>query len=195
MHCILHSYNECMSPFPYLAALIQTESVRADELLQQAVNRRQGLGWRVHGLLALPKAGPGMPSSGKQPVVQDIHTGQRYTILQHRGPGARGCQLDPQMLNQAGAALRLALASQPDLVVVNRFGTSEAEGRGLLNELLDLVAADIPVLTIVTDRYLDAWRQFVGDDRHELPCHATALDAWLDALPPRQAAQGQSLSS
>lgn len=195
MHCMLHSYNERMSPFPFLAALIQTESVRADELLQQAVNRRQGLGWRVHGLLALPMAGPGMPSSGKQPVVQDIHTGQRFTILQDRGPGARGCQLDPQMLNQAGTALRLALASQPDLVVVNRFGTSEAEGRGLLAELLDLVAADIPVLTIVTDRYLDAWRQFVGDDRHELPCHAAALDVWLDALPRRQPASGQSVLS
>jgi len=45
--------------------------------------------------------------------------------------------------------LRRALEARADLIVVNRFGSMEREGRGLAQEMLAAMAERIPVLTVV----------------------------------------------
>lgn len=75
--------------------------------------------------------------------------------------------------------LRRALVEKPDLVIVNRFGSSEAEGDGFTEELLALIEAGIPLLLIVNTRYLDAWRHFNGGMGDELACEQAAVAGWL----------------
>src|SRR5690606_19520077 len=116
----------------------------------------------IRGLIAVPQISGDPCYPARNAVVENLHTGEQHTILQNRGQNTRGCRLNPAILAQAGNELRQALETNPDLVVVNRFGSSEAEGGGFRAEILSLVTADIPVLLVVTDRYLDAWRQFIG---------------------------------
>ncbi|MEI9983322.1 MAG: DUF2478 domain-containing protein [Aliidongia sp.] len=49
-------------------------------------------------------------------------------------------------LPQAAAALRAAIEQGPDLLVINRFGSAELSGGGLLGVLIEAAQRDIPVL-------------------------------------------------
>jgi len=176
-----------MTTHTTIAALVQTESMRVDAMLYQALLDRKQAGWNIHGLVAVPEY-----SEARQPIksttVENLQTGEHHTILQSRGTGARGCRLNPYVLTEAGQALRNALNGvRPDLAVINRFGSSEAEGRGFCTEIIDLVSANIPLLLVVTDRYLDAWRHFIGDSQYELAANSSALNNWLDNLPEHTA--------
>lgn len=171
-----------------IAALVQTDTARADVMLYDALMQRKNAGWTVRGLVSVPlDAEPGQVS--KNTIIENLHTGERHPIMQSRGNEARGCRLNPIALTSAGAELRNALNSKPDLAVINRFGTSEADGEGFCAEIIDLVSAGIPLLLVVTDRYLDSWRHFIGSSDFELPCSRPALDAWLDSLEHTRAAQ------
>lgn len=177
-----------------IAALVQTDTVRADAMLYEALHRRKNAGWTIRGLVSVPLAAePGQVS--KNTIVENLHTGERHAIMQSRGKDTRGCRLNPIALTSAGDELRHALGTRPDLAVINRFGTSEAEGGGFCAEIIDLVSAGIPLLLVVTDRYLDAWRHFIGASDYELPCSRPALDAWLDSLPRQAAGETQSLDT
>jgi len=62
---------------------------------------------------------------------------------------------------------------------VNRFGGLEASGGGFSAELLQLMLADIPLLTAVAARHVDAWQTFTGGSVL-LPPRLDAVQAWLD---------------
>jgi hypothetical protein len=81
--------------------------------------------------------------------------------------------------------LRDALGRNPDLVISNRFGSLEAENGGFAAELLALLAAGIPVLTVVSARHLDAWHRFVGE-APMLANDPAAWTAWLDEVLARR---------
>lgn len=65
------------------------------------------------------------------------------------------------------------------LAVGNRFGALEATGGGHAAELAALVGEDIPVLTVVAAKHLDAWRRFTGGMGEELPPRMAALRSWF----------------
>ncbi len=58
----------------------------------------------------------------------------------------------------------------------------EAAGDGLAAEMLALMSGDIPVLTVVQQKHLAAWRHFTGGLAAELPAERPALDGWFRAL-------------
>jgi Protein of unknown function (DUF2478) len=68
-----------------------------------------------------------------------------------------GCRLDPDRL--AGLSMRLAAAIDDgaDLVIINRFGRSEAEGKGLIDLIPLALDADIPVLIAVPEQRFADW--------------------------------------
>jgi hypothetical protein len=89
-----------------------------------------------------------------------------------------GCRLDPDRL--AGLATRLATAIETgaDLVIINRFGRSEAEGKGLINLIPQALDADIPVLIAVPEQRFAAWLRFSEGMNVRLACRREALDRW-----------------
>ncbi len=89
-----------------------------------------------------------------------------------------GCRLDRDRL--AGVSMRLAAAIDDgaDLVIINRFGRSEAEGKGLLDLIPQALAADIPVLIAVPEPRFDAWIKFSEGMNVRLACRRDALDRW-----------------
>lgn len=164
----------------HIAALRHDGSTDIDALLSQLVARLRAEGRRVRGLLMTWP--DGAVACGAM-VLVDIDTGDEYLVSQDLGPLAQGCRADPQGFARASAVLRRALAEvpAPELVVVNRFGKLEAEGGGLADELLALVAAGIPVLTAVSDQNAPAWERFSGG-LPRLGADDAALADWLAGL-------------
>jgi hypothetical protein len=160
------------------AAILDDGSVDTDALLTRLARELQARGTRVRGLTMVWERGD--DSCATPMVLVDVHTADEYLVSQPLGRGAMGCRADPQGFARAGGVLRRALGESPELVLCNRFGGLEAEGEGLRAELLDLMSAGVPLLTIVSGRYRDAWEAFTGG-APLLPATEEAVRAWLEA--------------
>jgi Protein of unknown function (DUF2478) len=99
-------------------------------------------------------------------------------------PSTGGCRLDPDRL--AGLSMRLAAAIDDgaDLVIINRFGRSEAEGKGLID--LIRLALDIPVLIAVPEQRFADWIRFSEGMNVRLACKRDALDQCGAPSPARR---------
>lgn len=96
-------------------------------------------------------------------VIECLSTGERLKISEDRGPLARGCRLDVGVLAEALVSARTEIQKQPDVLVVNKFGKSEAEGGGFRPLIADAIELGIPVLIAVPWRNIESWRHFAGE--------------------------------
>lgn len=173
-------------PAPSAAAIRHDGSVDVDALLWAVADAQRRRGRRVRGLLMTYPEGNAQACAPM--VLVDLAQGGAYRVSQELGSGSASCRADTQGFAQASAVLRQALCDAPDLVIVNRFGSLEAEGGGFAAELLDLLAAGVPLLTAVATRHEAAWERFTGGAAW-LPAQQEAVQAWLDrALAPAGAA-------
>lgn len=164
-----------------VAAIVHSGDGDGDALLGAILAECQQQGWRVRGLETLQGKDP----NGVLPMtLRDLNTGETFVISQYLGRDSRGCSLDMGGLADAGKVLRQALHEQPDLVFINRFGYGEAQGRGLSQEFSQLISAGIPVLTLVSDKYLEDWHAFSADLAQTLPLERKAIEQWLLNIQP-----------
>lgn len=99
--------------------------------------------------------------------------GPLVRISEDRGDLARGCRLDSGALEQTVAEV-LARLPGADLMIVNKFGKREGEGRGLIPAIAAALDRGIPVL--------------VGVNALNLPDFLAFADGLAVALPPDVAA-------
>lgn len=170
-------------PLPRIAAVVSDGETDVDALLADFTRSLAGRGWRVRGLVQ-EKCHAGEVCDI---VLADLQDGRRYPITQNLGSGSAACRLDAQAMTEAGAVLRRIARDGADLAVANRFGKLEAEGEGFAAELLELMSQGIPVLTVVPETHLPAWRRFTGGLAAELSPRSAALEGWFAALEPVQA--------
>lgn len=164
------------------AAVIHSGDGEGDELLSAILLACQQQGWRVRGLVTEQGKDP----AGVLPMqLRDFYSGELFVISQRLGPDSRGCSLDMGGLAEAGKVLRDALNEQPDLVFINRFGYGEVQGRGLSQEFAQLISAGIPVLTLVSVKYLEGWQQFSAGLAQTLPLERAAIEQWLASIKPK----------
>lgn len=171
------------APEPSLiAAVVPCAGINADHLLRDFVAKLRARGVRVAGLLQDMQP----TASGCDICLVDIETGDSYPISQRLGTQSASCTLDPAGLAEASRVMRRIADDGADLVVFNRFSGMEADGDGFAAEMLDFMSCAIPVLTIVQDRHLPAWRHFTGEMACELPPEQAALDTWFKAIPQQR---------
>ena len=113
--------------------------------------------------------------------VQVLPQGQILRISQSLGTGSRGCRLDPSVLEQAVQLAGDALAEGADLLIVNKFGKHEAEGRGFRDLIAEALMQGIPVIVGLNDLNAEAFEAFAGDIAQMLPPEPAALSDWLAA--------------
>ena len=101
-------------------------------------------------------------------VLAALDNGETYPVMQRLGKSG-ACAVDPHGLCAATAALRRAVERRLAPVFVNKFGPMEADGLGLADEMLAVMAEGLPLLTTVSETRLDAWLAFCGG-------HCTLLD-------------------
>lgn len=120
----------------------------------------------------------------------DIETGRR-TPLNDPTPETwreRVCSLDVSALAESTAFLRKAIEGHVDLMVVEKFGDAERDGAGLIEEVLQGIAAGIPLLISVPETNLQAWTERSGGMGAVLPCEEPALHEWWAGLQCQGAA-------
>ncbi|MEH2669899.1 DUF2478 domain-containing protein [Bradyrhizobium elkanii] len=106
------------------------------------------------------------------------------------GSAARaGCKLDLSRLQAAGIRVADALAEGADLVVINRFGKRERDGKGLGFVIERALGADIPIVIAVSRANFADWIKFAGGMSVKLACDRHALDAWWHNVSLRAAAR------
>lgn len=101
-------------------------------------------------------------------------------ISEDRGDLARGCRLDSGALEQTVVAVQQRLDGA-EVMIVNKFGKREAEGRGLVPIIAEALELGLPVLIGVNGLNLAAFLTFAGEDVTALPCDATQIANWCKA--------------
>lgn len=146
-----------------IAAMIyrEGESDAADALLRRITDYLVKSGARLAGFV---QRNP--PREGQRRcdmVLVDLGSGTHIGIAEDRGPGARGCRLDIGELMRAMALAHRTLGADCDLLVVNRFGKTEANGGGVRSLIADALDRGIGVLIAVPERNVESWNAFAGD--------------------------------
>jgi nucleoside-triphosphatase THEP1 len=98
-------------------------------------------------------------------------------ISEDRGDLARGCILDSGALEQTVHEVTQRSAGA-DVLIVNKFGKREAEGRGLVPVIADALDAGLPVLIGVNGLNLAAFLAFAGTEVTALPTEAAFIAKW-----------------
>ncbi|MBS0529294.1 MAG: DUF2478 domain-containing protein [Proteobacteria bacterium] len=117
-------------------------------------------------------------------ALEELTTGKWTNLFEDRGTGAGGCRLDVSALAAVNGQVARSLDDDPELLVLNKFGKVEAEGRGLLDLIAIAVDRGISVVIGVPARNLEAWRKFAGGMSVELSSDPSEVADWLKRTLP-----------
>lgn len=169
--------------FPLVAGVVGHGREPVDPLLESAARTLRAMGYRVGGFVQEERIADGCCAAT---YLRDIEDGHSVLITQILGAEAKGCRLDPQRLAEASVALLGSLDGGIDLLVLNRFGKDEAEGRGFRTVIEKALGLSIPVLFGVREAYAPALFDFAGDYGTTLAADEAAITAWcVDVLGKR----------
>ena len=98
----------------------------------------------------------------------------------------RVCSLDVSALAETSVVLKRAIERRPDLIVVEKFGNSEKDGKGLMEEIFQAIVEGIPLLVAVPEAFLEDWAERSGGMGATIPHELDAIRAWWDGLPDNQ---------
>jgi hypothetical protein len=166
-----------------LAALVYDEHQDPDAVLRDFATDLKAHGFRVVGLV---QAGQCADSSLAAVLV---HSGEKLLLAQDFDPIANGCRLDLGRLQNAGACVAEALEAGADLLIVNRFGKRERDGKGLAYLIDHALQADIPVVIAVPNKSFADWTKFAGGMSVKLTCDRPTLATWWRGVSPSNTAK------
>jgi hypothetical protein len=115
-------------------------------------------------------------------VLEDLMTGRRTALFERRGVHARGCRLDESALAEVMALIRRSLEQRPRLLILNKYGKAECEGRGLRDLIAFSVDLGLPTIIGVPRRNLADWTSFAGDYAVQLEDGTAQIDRWIEML-------------
>ncbi|MFZ0098305.1 MAG: DUF2478 domain-containing protein [Gemmobacter sp.] len=110
--------------------------------------------------------------------VKVLPDGPVVRISQNLGAASTGCRLDAGALEMAVAEVAQRLPGAR-ILIVNKFGKHEAEGRGFRQMVAEVAAEGVPVLIGMNSMNRQAFLDFAGDLAQPVP--ATELMSWARA--------------
>ena len=159
-----------------LAALVFDGKERPDALLAAFAARLVARGHKPTGLIQTGTC----DGTAKVLAARVLHSGEEIALGESRGPGASGCILDVGQLLQAGMRISEALQNGAELLIVNRFGKQESEGKGLLFLIEEAMARNIPVVIAVARSRWGNWMAFTQGMSVLVPSNLDAMLQWWD---------------
>ncbi|MCV2873937.1 DUF2478 domain-containing protein [Defluviimonas sp. WL0050] len=150
----------------------------ADRVLADLARHLHDEGWPLAGAVQVNSERGEM-----HPCDMDLHVlaaDRMVRISQNLGSLAKGCRLDPSGLEQAVGMVEAALEAQPGprLLIVNKFGKQEIDGRGFRPVIGRALAAGVPVLTAVNKANLPGFEAFAHGLAESLPLDFDAILDW-----------------
>jgi hypothetical protein len=165
-----------------LAALVYEQDQDPDAILREFATELNGRGYRAVGIVQL-----GHHCLDASLSAMLVHTGEELQLFQDLGSCSAGCRLDVGQLLDAGQQIASAIDQGADLLIVNRFGRQEREGKGLSFLVERALSADIPVVIAVPSHRFADWIKFADGMSVKLGCNREALHAWWQAVSSRNA--------
>lgn len=162
--------------YPLLAAIPFAQDKAVDLLMEHVARALNRQGYHVAGFIQYAEEIEGRCCGAVD--VEDIQTGERFQIMQALGAHAKGCRLDPAAIAQVSVRAITALEKRPDILILNRFGKGESEGKGMRSAFEEAALAGIPILTSVKETYLPSWQEFAGDLSVSLEQDEDKILAW-----------------
>lgn len=156
---------------------------RADALLAEVAGQLMDAGWNIAGAVQV-----NVDRDDGRPCEMDLHVlaGDRVIrISQNLGALAKGCRLDPAALEETVGLVERALTGGVRLLIVNKFGKQELDGRGFRPLIGRALAQGTPVLTAVGTEAATRFGDFAGGLGQHLPLDAGAVLAWCRTVSPR----------
>jgi hypothetical protein len=165
-----------------LAALVYDQHQDPDQILRAFAAELNARGHRAVGIVQL-----GHHCMDASLSAMLVHTGEELQLFQDLGTCSAGCRLDVGQLLDAGQQIANAIDQGADLLIVNRFGRQEREGKGLSYLVERALSADIPVVIAVPSHRFADWIRFADGMSVKLRCDREALEAWWQAVSSRNA--------
>lgn len=166
--------------FPMPGAVVVSSGEEGRRLLAGFVARIRAGGASPGGLLQLG----GRETAADEIELVALDGEERFPIMRRFAPTA-DCAVDVSEVAGATRILRRALDRRRAPVIVNKFGPLEADRHGLLDEMMAIAAAGLPLLTTLAAERVPAWLAVTGGWCELLPPEPAALDAWWDRHRPR----------
>lgn len=154
-----------------------------DDLIDRIVCAFASDGLRLAGTV---RASPVDPAGHRCDMdLRVLPDGSAFRISQPLGRGARGCRLDGGIMEAIAAEVEARLPGA-DLLIVNKFGKQEAQGRGLCPVILRAMELGIPTVVGVNEMNAPEFHAFADGVAEALPPDLCAVRAWVEkALAPR----------
>ncbi|PTQ75976.1 DUF2478 domain-containing protein [Celeribacter persicus] len=147
-----------------------------DRLLAQLADGFEAEGRRLAGAVQINTELPDQIKCRME--LRLLPSGEKITISQSLGALAQGCRLDPDGLERAVHHAEKALEAGAELVLINKFGKQEIEGRGFRDLIAAALSEGIPVLLGINTKNFEAFEVYAGDFAEPVEPNLTAMRDW-----------------
>lgn len=153
-----------------------TDGEEMDLCLSQVVKLFEEVGIKPSGAIHAPYKGANRSNCDMD--LKILPDGPVLRISQDLGELSTGCRLDSAALEAATAAAA-AHSDGATVLVVNKFGKHEAEGRGFVPLIVEALENDTPVVIGVNGLNLDAFMSFSGGLAELLNADPHGIVQWV----------------
>jgi hypothetical protein len=141
-----------------IIAIVYSKGSDFERFLRDKTKMMMDEGIRLSGLIQHSE--PRSDRTKCDMYLRDLASDKLYAISEDRGPEARGCALDTNQLLRACQAVEEGLCEEINLLVLSKFGKTEAEGGGFCSLIARSLELSVPVLIGVPEINLSAFRAF-----------------------------------
>lgn len=146
--------------------------------LRDFANLLQKRGWHISGLVQEVKRDLNGNKLGLDAV--NIQTGEHMPLARPSKEDleAGSCGFDLGLLAESANVLHQAMRDNTDLLIIEKFGEREQDGRGFAEEIVSAAVSGIPTLVAVPVSALETWNDFTGRLGVLLPHDTNTLWDW-----------------
>ena len=152
---------------------------RIDDLVAEIVGAFSADGLRLAGTVRDGSVDPGRHRCDMD--LRVLPDGPRFRISQPLGSGAKGCRLDGGIIESIAADVEARLHGA-DLLIINKFGKQEAQGRGLRPAISMAMDMGIPTLVGVNEMNAGDFRAFADGIAEPLAPELSAVRDWFESV-------------
>ena len=169
-----------------IAALVYGSDDRPDLVLQAFACEVAASGRRVCGLIQ-------MRDHKADDIKRKVLVLDAWDVVdvncEAAANGEARCFIDGQWLGQLAAGVQASIRQGVDVVIVNRFGSLEAAGRGFCGAIKAASETETPLIIAVPEWEFERWTRFSSGMTVRLTCSLDQVMGWWQRvmLPSPQA--------
>jgi len=167
-----------------LAGVPAAEAGQVDRLLSALATQLAARGIRLAG--AVQSEVERHDRTRCDMTLRILNSDSNYSISADLGPLSQGCRLDSEALANAAWEVESLLRAAPDddlpqLLIVNKFSKSEAQGKGFAAVIALAMERGVPVLCGIGQLSSADFQSFTGAQAELLEANEQAIEKWVQA--------------